>query len=50
MLHRLFEADELLFIDDEVANRQAILDAYPDGGDFGIVRVASSLDEAVKPS
>ena len=47
-LHRLYGADELLFIDDEEANRKAVLDAYPDGGDFGIVRVYVSLAEAVE--
>jgi hypothetical protein len=47
MLHKLFDADELCFIDDEPNNRQAVLDAYPDGGDFGIVKVYASLAEAV---
>jgi len=47
MLHKLFDADEVVFVDDEPANRQAVLDAYPDGGDFGMVRVYGSLTEAV---
>ncbi len=47
MLHKLFDADTVVFIDDEEANRRAVLDAYPDGGDFGMVRVYGSLAEAV---
>jgi hypothetical protein len=47
-LHRLYGADAIMVIDDSPDIRQGVLDAYPEGGDFGLVQVAASLDEAVK--
>lgn len=46
-LHRLYGADAVLVIDDSPDVQKAVLDVYPDGGAFGIVRVVSSLAEAV---
>ncbi len=46
-LASLYGADDLLVVDDSPDVQKAVLDAYPDGGEFGIVRVYASLAEAV---